>query len=220
MAELSRTALNRIAVTGWCLAAGWAGTLVAWAMVDPDPYAQGWRLVLELAFVGRLVSVADGIASGFSQTYLLIQSGVQDVILLLVVYPVVVTAYQGSSRTGWLGGVIGRVRRTAEEHRRIVEPLGVVGLWAFVFFPFWSTGALVGGVVGYMIGLRTSAVFASVFSGHLVSVVSLVWFFESMREVMESIDQSLVRFLPWFVLVVLLLSVLARLIRRFRTDEG
>ena len=97
-------------------------------------------------------------------------------------------------------GAVGRVRRTAEEHRRFVEPLGVVG---------------------YLIGLRTSAVFASVFNGHLISVASLVWFFESMREVMESIDQSLVRFLPWFVLVVLLLlSVLARLIRRFRTDEG
>ena len=160
---------------------------------------------------------ADGIASGFSQTYLLIQNGFQDIITLLIFYPLVVAAYQGSSKKGLLSGAINRVRRSAESHRRIVEPVGVIGLWLFVFFPFWSTGALVGGVVGYLIGLRTTTVFASVFSGHVISVVSLVWFFDSMREVIESFDQSLVRFLPWAVLAVLLvLSLMTRLVRRLR----
>ncbi len=218
--DLSKRVLDRIAMAGWCLFAAWATTLVTWAVVEPDPHAQGWRLVLELAFLGRLVNVADGIASGFSQTYLLVQSGTQDVILLLIVYPLVVATYQGSSKTGWLSGAINRVRRSAENHRRIVEPLGVIGLWGFVFFPFWSTGALVGGVVGYLIGLRTTIVFASVFSGHVISVVSLIWFFDSMRSIMESVDQGLVRFLPWLVLGGLALVWFGtRLVQRVRREE-
>lgn len=220
MTDLPKRVLDRIALAGWCLFAAWATALVVWAFLEPEPNAQGWRLVLELAFLGRLVNVADGIASGFSQTYLLVQSGMQDIILLLIAYPMVVAAYQGSSKTGWFTGPIDRVRRSAEKHQRIVEPLGVLGLWGFVFFPFWSTGALVGGVVGYLIGLRTTTVFASVFSGHVVSVVSLIWFFDSMRDLMESFDQGLVRFLPWLVLGGLLLMAIGmRLVRRLRGAE-
>ena len=210
-----------MALTGWCLFATWATVLVTWAVLEPEPHAQGWRLVLELAFLGRLVIVADGIASGFSQIYLLVQSGTQDIILLLIVYPMVVAAYQGSSKTGWFTGPIDRVRRSAEGHRRLVEPLGVLGLWGFVFFPFWSTGALVGGVVGYLIGLRTTIVFASVFTGHVISVVSLIWFFDSMRGLMESFDEGLVRFMPWLVLGgLLLIAAGMRLVRRLRGREA
>ncbi len=219
-AELSTKVLRRIALAGWCLSAAYITVLVTWGVLDPDPYSQGWRLVLELAFLGRVVSLADGIASGFSQTYLLIQTGFQDIITLLIFYPLAVAAYQGSSKKGLLSGSINRMRRTAEKHRHIVEPVGVIGLWLFVLFPFWSTGVLVGSVVGYLIGLRTTTVFASVFSSHVISVVSLIWFFDSMRGVIEAFDQSLVRFLPWMILgILLLLSLTTRLVRRLRTQR-
>ncbi len=80
----------------------WAAVLLIWGIIHPDPYAQGWRLVFELAFLGRLVNIADGIAHGFSNLYLFIQSGPQDIILLLTVYPLVVRAYEGSTRKGLL----------------------------------------------------------------------------------------------------------------------
>lgn len=210
-----------ISHAGWCLLAAWTVTLVTWGVVRPDPYAQGWRLVLELAFLGRLVSIADGVASGFSPTYLLIQSGTQDVVLLLIVYPWAVAAYQGSSRRGLLSGSVDRVRRTAERHRKVVEPLGVIGLWVFVFFPFWSTGALVGGVVGYLLGMRTWTVFLAVFSGHVVSVVSLVWFLDSARVVMEAFNTGLVRFLPWMVLgLLVLMGFVGRAIGAYRRHRS
>ena len=71
--------LTRIGHLGWALFAVWSAVLVVWGIVDPDPYASGWRLVVELAFLGRLVNIADGTAAGFSNVYLLIQSGVQDI---------------------------------------------------------------------------------------------------------------------------------------------
>lgn len=175
-------------------------------------------MVLELAFLGRLVSIADGVANGFSTSYLLFQSGLQDVILLLVAYPWVVSAYEGSSKKGLLAGAIDRARRSAERNHRFVEPLGVVGLWAFVFFPFWSTGALVGGIVGYLLGIRTWLVFVSVLTGHLLSVVSILWFFDSLRGFLERLDQGLIRFLPWMVLAVLFGS--SMLIRALRSKRG
>ena len=190
---------------GWAIFAAWATTLVVWGAVRPEPYAQGWRLVVELAFLGRLLNIADGIGSGFSRVYLLIQSGPQDVILLLLVYPLVVNTYEGAERSGLLRRTIDSVRKIAERHMGFVEPFGAIGLWIFVFFPFWSTGALVGGVVGYLLGIRTWIVFGSVLSGHFLSVVSLIWFFEFTYEAAYALSEGTARFVPWIVLAILLL---------------
>jgi len=206
-------------VCGWVLFVVWAAVLLAWGFVHPDPYAQGWRLVLELAFLGRLVNIADGVARGFSKLYLFIQSGPQDIILLLIVYPLVVRAYEGSTRKGIIGGTIERIRRTAERHKGFVEPFGAIGLWAFVFFPFWSTGVLVGGVVGYLLGLRTVVTFSSVLLGHFISVVVLIVFFDVTYDAAKSFSEGGAKFLPWIVLaIVLILGLIGRLRDKRRLD--
>ena len=204
-----RPELRRIQRFGWGLFLVWSAILVAVAVVKPDPYAGSWRLVLELLFLGQAVSIADGIADGFGSAYLMFQNGLQDIVLVLILYPWVVAAYEGVAGYRPLRRTIERVRRIAEANRKVVEPWGVIGLWAFVFFPFWSTGALVGSVVGYLLGMRTPVVFSTVFAGHLVSVASLVWLFDSTRDMLASLERGWVRFLPWVVLAVLFLGTLA-----------
>jgi uncharacterized membrane protein len=212
----SASGLAAIERTGWVLFAGWSATLVAWGIIEPDPNADGWRLVVELMFLGRLVNIADGISAGFSNTYLLIQSGVQDVILLLVLYPPLVATYEGTvKRGGFVGRRIDGLRRTAERHKGFVEPLGAIGLWVFVFFPFWSTGALVGGVVGYLLGIRLRIVFLSVFTGHVLSVVSLIWFFDVMSEIASTVGTGFARYAPWIVLAGLFAAIWLYRARRF-----
>jgi uncharacterized membrane protein len=203
-----RPELRRIHRAGWGLFFVWTALLAAWGLVRPEPYADGWRLVLELLLLGRAVSIADGVANGFSSVYLLVQNGLEDIVLLLVLYPWVVAAYEGVAEHPLLERTVGAVRRTAEANRRLVEPWGAIGLWVFVFFPFWSTGALVGGVVGYLLGMRTWLVFTSVIAGHLLSVVSLVCFFDVTRDMLASFEEGWVRFLPWGVLAALLLGTL------------
>ena len=207
--------LARISRFGWGLLAVWVSVLIIWAVVQPVPYAQGWRLVVELLFVGRLVNIADGMANGFSRIYLFIQSAPQDLILLLIFYPLIIRAYHGAVQRKLIGNTINRLRKSAERQKHIVEPFGALGLWIFVFFPFWSTGSLIGGIVGYLIGLRTWVTFASVFTGHIVSVVALIWFFDGMTHLLEVFEQGIVRFLPWLVIgFLLVLTLLLRLIRK------
>jgi len=216
----ARVRLRAVTRWGWALFALWAVVLSVWALVQPDPYAQGWRLVLELAFLGRLVSIVDGVATGFGKTYLLFQCGLQDIILLLLLYAPVVGAYEGAVRRGLVARQIDQVRRAAERHKSRVEPFGAIGLWAFVFFPFWSTGALVGGVVGYLLGMRTRVVFASVFTGHVLSTVALIYFFDYVEDIARSFNEGIVRFLPWIVLgLLLVIALVARVWWRGREEE-
>jgi uncharacterized membrane protein len=207
--------LTRISRFGWGLCAVWASTLLVWAVVQPVPYAQGWRLIVELLFVGRLVNIADGMANGFGQIYLFIQSAPQDLILLLIFYPLIIRAYHGAVQRKLIGNTLNRLRKSAERQKHIVEPFGALGLWIFVFFPFWSTGSLIGGIVGYLMGLRTWVTFVSVFTGHIVSVIALIWFFDGMTHLLEAFEQGLIRFLAWLVIgFLILLTLLIRLVRR------
>jgi len=188
---------------GWVLLAAWVAVLAGYALLQPDPYAKGWRLVLELAFVGRAVNISDGIPAGFSKLYLLIQCGLQDIIMIMILYPWIVTGYEHARKRRFVLRTIDYLHQSAERHKHRIEPFGAVGLCLFVFFPFWSTGALVGSVVGYLLGMRTWLIFASVITGHLTSVVALIWFLDAMHEVAESFSEGIAQFLPWFVLAFL-----------------
>jgi uncharacterized membrane protein len=195
----SHATLHLIGLCGWALFTVWAATLLTWAVIQPEPYAQGWRLVAELALLGHVLNVADGTSSGFSREYLLIQSGLQDIILVLVAYPWVVRAYQGMKTRGLIGKTIDNFRLNAENKHKYVAPFGAIGLWVFVFFPFWGTGALVGSIIGYLIGLRTWMIFASVLSGHFLGVVTTVLFFNFVRQWTEGFNHAAVAYLPWII---------------------
>jgi len=208
-AESDPRLLRRISMCGWLLCAVWAAVLTAWAVIQPAPYAQGWRLVLELLFLGRAINVADGLGAGFSKTYLLVQSGPQDIILLLLLYPWVVRGYERTVRRHFLRPFFERLHVAAERHKDRVEAFGAIGLLAFVFFPLWSTGALVGGVVGYLLGMRTSVIFTTVLLGHGLSTVSLIWFFDAMQRLTAVLNEGLAKYAAWIILGILFAGHLA-----------
>lgn len=201
-----RRDLRLVYATGVTLLIAWAAILTTWGIVRPEPYAQGWRLVAELAFVGRAVNIADGTQAGFSNLYLWIQSGIQDIAFLLILYPLAVAAFEHGMEGTFLGKRIARIRQTAEHHRPTLEPFGAIGLFIFVFVPFWSTGALVGSIVGYLTGLRTATVLTVCAFAHLVSVGSLIWFFDVTYAWMVQFNASAARFLPLYAFAFLALA--------------
>lgn len=217
--------LRLIGRTGWIALIAWGMLLIAWGAVDPEPYAMGWRLVLELMFLGHLVSIADGISLGFSNAYLLLQNILQDIIVLLICYPWIVAGYQAGVKRSFFARRLDKLRRHAERNKRIVEPFGAVGLWVFVFFPFWSTGVLVGGIVGYLMGMRTWVVFVTVFLGHCLSVIVCVLFFDAAYSMAQKFNEGVARFLPFIVIGLLIAGsliyrALAKLLRSLNHDQN
>lgn len=195
--------LRHIGLAGWTLFVPWFLFVVAMAFLHPDPYAQAWRLVLELAFLGIAVNIADGTSIGCSPVYMAIQCGLQDMILVLVAYPWIVRGYETARHIPVVGRFLRGVHVSAQLHRSYIEPLGAIGLWVFTFFPFWSTGALVGGALGFLIGMRTRIVLPIVLSAHAASVLSMIWLFDWMGDVAAVLGSGAVRFLPWAVIIVL-----------------
>lgn len=212
-------AIHRIEIVGWALFVVWAAGLVIWAVAVPDPYRQGWRLVIELSLLGgRAVNIADGTASGFGRLYLLFQCGLQDVVYTLIVYPWIIRIYRGATRAGRFGRIIESARKSAEKNSHFIEPLGGLGLWLFVFFPFWSTGVINGAALGFVLGMRTWVNLTIVLSSHLISVVALILFFETVSGFMDSTVEGSMQYLPWLVVGLLLtIWLVRRIVSRFRS---
>lgn len=190
--------------SGVAIALIWAVALVGVAWWRPDPYAGVWVLVLEMAFTGRAVNIAHGYADGYDPLYLFLQCGAQDVWLVLLAWPAIVAGEAWLERVPLLGRLVGGVHRTALAHKDRVARFGVPGLAAFVFFPFWSTGVLVGAAVGHLLGMRAALLLPVVIVAHLLSVASLVWLFAEMTAWSAFLESGLLRFLPWLVLGTLL----------------
>jgi len=82
--------IRRIERTGQVLLTVWIAFLVALGITWPEPYARAWELVLFQIVAGRAASVGIGMDAGFSNLFLLLHCTLQDVIILLLLYPVVV----------------------------------------------------------------------------------------------------------------------------------
>jgi len=183
----------------------WAIALVVWAILWPDPHARGWQLVLELLAFGRTVSTYEGVRMGFGNVYLLIQGGLQDVAVFLLLFPWVVRFHERVSRNRFVSKVLGFVTTTAERNEDWIRRHGTTGLFLFVFFPVSGTGSLIGAVIGYLLGMSMRVVVPVVIAGHLACLVFLLVFFQWLEPVLREVDENLARYFAWILLVVLAL---------------
>jgi hypothetical protein len=65
---------------------------------------------------------------------------------------------------------INRLHKAAEASRGKMHNLGYVGLFVFVFMPFWMTGPVVGSIIGYLLGIRPWVNIAVVLSATCIAI--------------------------------------------------
>ncbi len=208
--------LRRIEQAGFVLLVGSALFFLGLAVAYPDPYSRVWSLVVGHLVGGRVGNVALGFKFDFPSHFLFFQCSVQDFIVLLLFYPLLVTGCNKAIAWPYIGNAIEGVRQSANRHKGRIEPYGVVGLMLFVFFPLWSTGPLVGAVIGYLLGMRPWLIFTSVTIGNLLAVGFWVYFFQQMQAFNERWLDGVLAVLA----VVLIGSALYFRVRKWRRPEG
>ena len=199
--RVERDQFRLILRVGFVCLGVWLGALLAIGAVWPKPFAESWKLVLGQMMAGRAFSVSEGIELGFPWAFLLFQVALQDIIILLLLYQLLIAGYRKLTHVRFVGPLITGIHASAERHKNRVEPFGAIGIAAFVLFPFWSTGPLAGSVIGYMLGIRTWLVFVSVIVGNFLSVGCWIVFFAVLHGSLERIGAKLPCSLPLLVLL-------------------
>ena len=120
--------------------------------------------------VGRAGGMAFGYSMGLGHSTVILISMIIETILVLIVYPLFVFSWRQLLVINWLKKIFGHISKAAEAHKGKVQRYGIIGLFVFVFLPFWMTGPVVGCVIGYLLGLRVWVNISAVLGGTYVAI--------------------------------------------------
>ncbi len=119
---------------------------------------------------GRAVAMSIGYASGYGHAIVISVNIWVETVLVLLFYPVFVFSMRKLVEFPHLKRFLDRTREAAEHHRDKVRRYGIIGLFAFVWFPFWMTGPVVGSAIGYLLGFPAWLTLTVVLAGTYIAM--------------------------------------------------
>jgi uncharacterized membrane protein len=177
---------------------------IGW-MVEPD-----WTMVFAAMtglnlLIGRAAGMSFGYANGLGHPVVICSNVLVETIQVLVIYPLFVLSWRNLVDVRRLRRVLARMRRSAEASQPQVARYGMVGLFVFVFLPFWMTGPVVGSIIGFLIGLRLRQNLGTVLTATYVAIGIWALLFDQMNELLATYG----RYAAFATVMVLAVAVLA-----------
>ena len=163
------------------------------------------------AVFGRAAGLAFGYAMGLSHRIVIPICMIVETVMVLLFYPLFVFSWRHLLVFKWLKKVFDRIHEAAETHKDKVQKYGIIGLFAFVWFPFWMTGPVVGCAIGFLLGLRAWVNMVVVLAGTYVAIFVWALF---LREVHERVAAYSSRAAVVVMIVLIVAIALAHFLHR------
>lgn len=166
---------------------------------------------------GRVAAMSLGYAAGLDHLTVILTNLVVETLLVLVFYPLFVLSWRHLVEWKALRPYLNAVGEAAERHRESIRRYGIIGLFVFVWSPFWMTGPLVGSAIGFLLGLSLRVTLAVVLAGTGVAIVCWSWAIGALHEQAARVSAlGPLALLAFFVLVAATGYLLRRRARRSR----
>ena len=120
---------------------------------------------------GRAAGMAFGYSLSLRPVTIILVSMLVETILVLLFYPLFVLGWRRLLVVKFLKNLFERIQNAAEARKDFIHRYGIVGLFVFVWFPFWMTGPIVGCVIGFMLGLSIWINIPVVLGGTYVAII-------------------------------------------------
>lgn len=216
-ASLVRTPEGRVLFLGIAITLLFAlWVVVSPLFMDSQPHV---LLMMTLAEIGpgRAAAMTLGYTNGMSHATVVPVVMVLETILVFLFYPLFVFTYNNLLTARRLRKTIEQVRAAAERHKDKVQKYGIIGLFTFVWLPFWMTGPVVGCVIGFLLGLRTWVNMVTVLAGTYVAILGWGLFLNEFQERLAAYGRY--AGLGIVLLIVGILFLLQRMHRKMNGDK-
>ena len=192
-----------IALTGLFLTALYVGGVILCAVIEPECYEMLAAVTFSHILVGRVAGITVAYAMHASLATAVAVNFAIETILVLLLYPMFITGWNRLLGIGALDRWVSGARENAERYRPFIEKYGRIGLFVFVWFPFWMTGPIVGSIIGYLMGFRHRTTLAIVLTGTLIAIFCWAYALRYLQHWAFSVDPRG----PWAVAALLALLV-------------
>jgi len=180
-----------------------------------------WDDVLTVGFAhllaGRAISIAQGTQIGLPKWLIVLIATQADVTATFLVYPLFVYTYENFFEGRFFQTRMRPMLESAEKHVSGLRRSKVVGVFFFVWLPFWMTGIIIGSILGYLLRLKTWVTLTAVSLGAFAAVASWVYAYDILFTWLSKIHQEV----PLVFTILLIIGVIwYRLVRRRRERNG
>jgi uncharacterized membrane protein len=157
------------------------GLLLPWSG-SPARHAEVLTMALTHLTVGRAAAMSLGYARDLGHAVIIGVNLLIEFVLVLVFYPLFVLSFRRLPLVRPLRGAIHRAQGAAERRQDLVQRFGMIGLFFFVWAPFWMTGPVVGSFIGHLMGFPAGANLAIVLGGTTVAIFGWAFFLSELTE--------------------------------------
>jgi uncharacterized membrane protein len=157
---------------------------------------------------GRAAGMAFGYTALLGQSTVIPVSMIIETILVMIIYPLFVFSWRHLLVLKWLRKLFDRIQKVAEANQDFVRKYGIIGLFAFVWFPFWMTGPVVGCVIGFLLGLPAWITILVVLGGTYVAIVC--W-----ALLLHTVNQQVAHYSPYAAMILMVVLVIVIIVGHF-----
>lgn len=213
-----RSVEGRILLVGVALALIYTFWLVIKLLLSPE---QGQILIGMTAtdiMFGRAAGMAFGYSLGLEHITVIPICMTIETVLVLICYPLFVLSWRHLLVINWLKNIFEKIHKSAETHKAKIQRYGIIGLFVFVWFPFWMTGPVVGCVIGFLLGLRVWLNMSVVLAGTYVAIFGWALFLHQLHERVASYSSYATMVLVGLLVIIIILGNLLH--RTFHKDNN
>ncbi|MBN1270579.1 MAG: small multi-drug export protein [Kiritimatiellae bacterium] len=167
-----------------------------------------WDKLLSVGFAhllaGRAISIAQGTFAGLPKWAITLIATYADITGMLIVYPLFVYSYEHFFEGRFFQERMKPMLDSAQSRVDRFRKSKAVGVFFFVWLPFWMTGVIVGAILGYLLGLRTWVTLLAASLGALAAVATWVYAYDILFRWLSGIHQSIPLAFTLILIIVLL----------------
>ena len=152
---------------------------------------------------GRAAAMAFGYSLELGHATVITVCIIIETILVLIFYPLFVFSWRHLLVIKWLRNMLDRLHRSAETHKDKVQRYGIIGLFVFVWLPFWMTGPVVGCIIGFLLGLKARFNIPVVLAGTSVAIFGWAFFLRRFLDRVASYSS----FAPMVIFALLIIVI-------------
>jgi len=167
---------GRLLMLGVAVAFAHACWLIIKLLVAPQEAQALIGVTIAAVVGGRAAGLVSGYSLGLGSGTIIPIVMIVETVFVLTFYPLFVFSWRHIVVVPRLKKTLDRIREAAETHQGKIQKYGVIGLFLFVWMPFWMTGPVVGAAIGFLLGLRVWVNLPVVLVGTYVAIVSWAFF--------------------------------------------
>ena len=197
---------GRLLLLGVALAFAYTFWLGVKLLLSPEDSQVLIGMTATHVLFGRAAGMAFGYSLALGHSAVIPVCMIVETIMVLIFYPLFVFSWRHLLVVNWLKNIFERTRKVAEARKGMVRRYGIIGLFVFVWFPFWMTGPMVGCAIGFLLGLRVWLNMAVVLGGTYVAIFGWAFFLRQFHDRVASYSSYAAMVLMALLVIIIIVG--------------